>query len=136
MSHTHHSPLPNGEAPMHQIGAETPGLWRRLSTTQTMHNGTVLLTWGVQVSGTQQWVGKAHAVGPSLDEKAEAFANAGLFAASKEMAILLMEATQAWAAQFDEADPDSVEISGADLVAWFAEWRLRVRKALDVAVTP
>ena len=104
MSYTHHSPLPNGEAPLHQIGVETPGLWRRLSTTQTMHDGTVLLTWGVQVSGTQQWVGKAHAVGPSLDEKAEAFANAGLFAASKEMAILLMEATQAWAAQFDETD--------------------------------
>ena len=71
MSHSHHSPLPNGEAATHQIGAETPGLWRRLSTTQTMHDGTVLLTWGVQVSSTQQWVGKVHAVGPSLDEKAE-----------------------------------------------------------------
>ena len=136
MSHTHHSPRPNGEAPMHQIGAETPGLWLRLSTTQTMHDGTVLLTWGVQVDGTQQWVGKAHAVGPSIDEKAEAFANAGLFAASKEMAVLLMEATQAWAPQFDEIDPDSIEISGADLLGWFAEWRLRARKVLDLAVTP
>ncbi|MDE1905147.1 MAG: hypothetical protein KGH75_01670 [Rhodospirillales bacterium] len=130
------SPLPNGVTAPDQIGVETPGVWNRISTTQTMHDGTVLLTWGVQVSGTQQWVGKAHAIGPSLNEKAESFANAGLFAASKDMAVLLMEAVQAWDTQFDETDPDSVEIDGGDLLQWFAEWRLRARKVVSSAVTP
>jgi hypothetical protein len=43
-----------------------------------------------------------------------------------------MEARQLWAEAFEE---DS-EISGADLVAWFAEWRQRVKPVLDLAVTP
>jgi hypothetical protein len=127
---------PNGEISIWQLGAETPGLWRRVSTTQTMHDGTLLLTWGVQISTTRQWVGKAHAVGPSLDEKAESYANAGLFAASKEMAVLLKEAADVWSAQFDETDPDSLEIPGADLLEWFAQWRLRAKQLLDVAITP
>jgi len=58
---------------------------------------------------------KGSCVGPSLDEKAEAFANA-VFLRQQEMAGLLMEATHAWAAHFEETDPDSVEISGADLL--------------------
>ena len=48
------------------------------------------------------------------------------------MAILLTEAAQLWAEEFES---DS-EISGADLVAWFAEWRQRVKPILNLAVTP
>jgi hypothetical protein len=81
-------------------------------------------------------VGRAHAIGETIDEKAEAFANAGLFAASKDMALLLHEATQVWARQFDETDEDALEISGADLLMWFAEWRLRAKKLRAAAVTP
>jgi hypothetical protein len=132
MSDKRHIPAPNGRTATHRIGAETPGQWRRVSTHQVMHDGTVLLAFGVQVSDTQRWVGKAHAVGPTIDNKAECFANAGLFAASKDMAILLMEAAQLWAEEFES---DS-EISGADLVAWFAAWRQRVKPILNLAVTP
>jgi len=112
----------------------TGGDWEWSPTTQTMHDGTVLPTWGVRVAETGQWVGKAHAIGPSPAEQAEAHANGGLFAASKTMSELLVEATQAWAEgkQFDE---DS-EISGADLLQWFAQWRPRARQALDAAGVP
>jgi hypothetical protein len=136
MSDSQHSSQPADDTSFQQLGAETRGQWRRVSTTQTMHDGTLLLTWGVQVSDTQQWVGKAHALGDTLEDKAESFANAGLFASSKEMAVLLHEATQVWADQFDDTGPDSPEISGADLLDWFAQWRLRAKKLLEVAVTP
>ena len=60
-----------------------------------MHDGSVLPTWGVRVAQTGQGVGKAHAIGPSLAEQAEAHANGGLFAASNAMSELLAEATNA-----------------------------------------
>ena len=97
-----------------------------------MHDGAAMPTWGVRVAETGQWVGKAHAIGPSPAEQAEAHANGGLFAASKTMSELLVEATQAWAEQFDN---DS-EISGADLMQYFAQWRVRARLALDAAGVP
>jgi len=110
----------------------TGGEWRWSATTQATHDGTVLPTWGVRVAETGQWVGKAHAIGPGPAEQAETHANGGLFAASKTMSELLIEATQAWTQQFD----DDSEISGADLLQWFAEWRLRARQALDAAGVP
>lgn len=97
-----------------------------------MHDGTVLSTWGVRVVETGQWVGKVHPIGPSPAEQAEAHANGRLFTASKTMSELLAEAMQAWTEQFD----DDSEISGADLLQWFSQWRVRARLALDVAGVP
>ena len=100
--------------------------------TQTMHDDTVLLTCGVRVTETGQWVGKAYAIGPSVAEQAETRANGGLFAASKTMSELLMEATNAWTQEFE----DDSEIAGADFLLWFSQWRLRARLALDAAGVP
>ena len=63
---------------------------------QTMSDGTVLPTWGVMVADTLQWIGKVHPLGEGPQCQAEVHANAGLFAASKAMAGLLEEGTQAW----------------------------------------
>ncbi|MDQ2802768.1 MAG: hypothetical protein M3Y41_08810 [Pseudomonadota bacterium] len=101
-----------------------------------MHDGTVLKTWGVQVGASGQWVGKVHPIGPTGKNQAEAHANGGLFAASKLMAELLTEATQAWSSQFDGPEDEDRSVSGADLVDWFAQWRLRARTALDAAGVP
>ena len=111
----------------------TAGQWRRVPTRMTMHDGTVMKTWGVQVGETGQWVGRVHPIGPELEGQAEAHANAGLFAASKTLAGLLEEATQAWAEQFDGSEEQDCSVSGADLVEWFAQWRQRARQALDAA---
>jgi hypothetical protein len=114
----------------------TPGSWIRLATFQTMDDGLVLPTWGVQVGATGQWVGKVHPVGHNPECKAEAHANAGLFAASKSMAALLTVAVEAWAGQFDGPEDEDLSISGADLIDWFAEWRLSARAALHEAGVP
>jgi hypothetical protein len=114
----------------------TGGEWKRTATTQTMYDGSVLPTWGVLVSGTLQWVGKVHAIGQKPEQQAEAHATAGLFAASKTMASLLEEATQAWARQFDGVGDEDYSISGADMLDWFAQWRVRARAALDAAGVP
>ena len=43
---------------------------------------------------------------------------------------LLAEALGAWAEQFDGPDDQDLSVSGADLVDWFADWRVRVRAEL------
>ncbi len=61
---------------------------------------------------------------------------AELLGLSPVMLELLREALGAWAQQFDapdEADDADHYVSGADLVEWFADWRLRVRAALTPA---
>ena len=100
-----------------------------------MHDGSALRTWGVQVAETGQWVGKVHGLGTSTESQAEAYANGGLFAASKEMADLLDEATRAWALQFD-ATCHGCSVPGADLVEWFTAWRRKARQVLDAAGVP
>ena len=114
----------------------TPGDWKWVSTIQTMHDGTIMPTWGVQVADTSQWIGKVHPIGEDPAHRAEAHANAGLFAASKMMAELLDEATKAWIEQSDGPEDQDCSISGADLMDWFAQWRRRARKALDAAGVP
>ena len=116
-----------------RVAGPTEGEWKRTATIQTMHDGTTLPTWGVVVSDTLQWVGKVHAIGKEPEQQAEAHANAGLFAASRAMASVLEEATQAWATQFDGVGDENCSISGADLLDWFAQWRLRARATLDMA---
>ena len=49
---------------------------------------------------------------------------------SPAMRSLLAEALGAWSEQFDGPDDRDLSVSGADLVEWFAEWRLRVRTEL------
>ncbi len=121
---------------MSRPGNPTAGNWKLVPTIQTMHDGSILRTWGVQVQGTEQWVGRAHPIGPTPENQAEAQANAALFAASKLMAEMLIEATEAWSEQFDGPEDEDCSISGADLLDWFAQWRLRARKALDAAAIP
>lgn len=52
-------------------------------------------------------------------------------ALSPVMQALLAEALGAWSEQFDGPEDHDLSISGADLVEWFAEWRLRVRDQLS-----
>jgi hypothetical protein len=122
--------------PEARVARATAGEWKRAATVQTMHDGSVLPAWGVLVSGTLQWVGKGHAIGQAPEQQAEALVNAGLFAASKAMAAVLEEATQAWARQFDGVADEDCSISGADLLDWFAQWRLRAKTALDMVDAP
>ena len=114
----------------------TAGVWKWIATIMTMHDGTVLPTWGVMVAATQQWIGRVHPLGEAPQCQAEAQANAMLFAASRTMSELLDEATRAWAEQFDGAEDQDCSVSGADLLDWFAQWRARARQALDVAGVP
>lgn len=111
----------------------TGGTWVRVPARQTMHDGQVLRTWDVQVAATGRWVGRAHPIGPTTAEQAEAGANAALFAASRAMAAVLHEALVAWEEQFEAPDGEEASISGADLLAWFAGWRVRAQRALAQA---
>jgi hypothetical protein len=111
----------------------TAGEWKCTTTVQTLHDGSVLPTWGVLVSDTRQWVGEVHAIGLGPEQRAEAYANAGLFAASKAMASVLKEATEAWSRQFDGVGDEDCSISGADFLDWFAQWRLSARAVLEQA---
>ena len=116
----------------------TAGEWRWVPTHMTMLDGSLVRTWGVQVGSTGQWIGRVHPIGPEPALQAEAHANAGLFAASKAMSELLIEATRAWSEVFDAPDDSehNLSVSGADLMDWFAQWRLRARSALDAAGVP
>ena len=58
---------------------------------------------------------------------------AELLGLSPVMLELLREALGAWAEQFDGPEDEDLSVSGADLVDWFADWRLRVRTALTPA---
>ena len=74
--------------------------------------------------------------GGSTRRCSEAEQLAELLGLSPVMLELLREALGAWAEQFDamdEADDTDHYVSGADLVEWFADWRLRVRTALTPA---
>ncbi len=52
------------------------------------------------------------------------------------MLALLREALAAWAEQFDEPEDQDLSVSGADLVDWFSQWRLRVREQLTDQPVP
>ena len=60
----------------------------------------------------------------------EAEAVARLLSAAPAMAAVLQEALGAWSPQFDGDPQRDVSVSGADLMDWFAQWRLRARNAL------
>ena len=50
--------------------------------------------------------------------------------AAAPMRLVLQEALRAWSAQFDGDPQQDLSVSGADLVDWFSQWRLRARAAL------
>lgn len=112
------------------VAALLDGPWVVVATKQRMHDGSTLPTYGVQANGL--WIGRAHLLGPDPTEQALARRHAVLFAASKAMAAVLQEALAAFASAFEANEP----VPGADLVEWFAEWRIRVRAALDRAGAP
>ena len=63
----------------------------------------------------------------------EAGEYARLLSLSPTMLTLLREALGAWAMQFDGpngASDADLHVSGADLLEWFAGWRMRVRQEL------
>lgn len=115
------------------IAQPTGGVWVRVPARQTTHDGQVLATWGVQVAATGQWVGRCHPIGRTPEALAEAGANAALFAASKTMAGALREAVTAWEEQFASPEGEEAGVSGADLLEWFAQWRVRAERALGQA---
>lgn len=43
---------------------------------------------------------------------------------------VLEEATQSWAEQFDGEEETDLRVSGADLLDWFAQWRVKAKAAL------
>ena len=66
----------------------------------------------------------------------EAARYAQLLGLSPVMLALLREALAAWAEQFDGPEDQDLSVSGADLVDWFAQWRLRVREQLSNQPAP
>ena len=96
--------------------------WVLVPAAQTMHDGTVLKTWGVQAGGI--WVGRSHPIGPDPEHRAMARRHAALFAASKDMAAVLQEALAAFRSEFEADEP----VSGADLVGDNPTFALRSAK--------
>lgn len=119
-----------GESAPVNLAALLDGTWVLVPTTPTMHDGSVLRTWGVQANGV--WVGRVHPIGPNPAEQALARYHAALFATSKGMAGVLQEALAAFGAEFD-ADED---VPGVDLVQWFTEWCERAKAALGKVGAP
>lgn len=66
----------------------------------------------------------------------EAKQYAQLLGLSPVMLALLREALAAWAEQFDGPEDQDLSVSGADLVDWFSQWRLRVREQLTDQPVP
>ncbi|MBB3175542.1 hypothetical protein FHR90_003398 [Endobacter medicaginis] len=109
----------------------TPGDWQ-------VRPGRMAMCGGEKLQTLQIWtrentaVAKLHPI-QGLPEDREAVAtNARLIAASKPMAEMLMEALRYEADQFDGHWDLPLDVSGADLVDWFTDWRERVKRVLDV----
>ena len=100
------------------------GEWVLVPATQTMHDGTVLRTYGVQAGGI--WVGRAHPIGPNPVEQALARRHAALFAASKGIAAALREALGMSGDEFDRDLP----VDGAELVVEAIVERPDAKRAL------
>ena len=124
------------EAPLDPSLA-SPGEWRITPTEQTMHDGTWLPTFAVVTTGgavAERFVGRAHPLDGRPEDRPILQMNARLFAASKEMAALLVELLAYEAEQFDgDEDGRDLSVSGADTVDWLGEFRLRVRAVIGTA---
>ena len=59
---------------------------------------------------------------------------AAAIAALPKLYEILQQATQAWSEEFDGDDEVDLNVSGADLVDWFGQWRLAAKAALAAAI--
>ncbi len=112
----------------------TPGRWITIPTKMTMHGGTRLPTFAIIATGPdacEQFVGRAHPKDGTPDDRPIVEMDARLFAASKQMATLLLQAL----AYEEDAFRLGMPVDGGDLVAWFAEWRLEASRLLEAAAT-
>lgn len=111
----------------------TPGEWRVMPTHMTMHDGSRLPTFAIVATGTpcEPFVGRAHPKSGEPDERPIVEMDARLFAGSKGMATLLLQAM----AYEEEAFTSDAPVDGGDLVAWFSGWREDVRRLLEAAAT-
>ena len=112
----------------------TPGRWITIPTKMTIHGGTRLPTFAIIATGPdacEQFVGRAHPKDGTPDDRPIVEMDARLFAASKQMAILLLQAI----AYEEDAFRLDMPVDGGDLVAWFAEWRLKVSRLLEATAT-
>jgi hypothetical protein len=111
----------------------TAGRWLTIPTHMTMDGGDRLPSFAVIATGPdacEQFVGRAHPKDGTLDERPAVEMDARLFAASKAMATLLLQAM----AYEEEAFLD-LPVDGGDLLQWFAEWRQDVHGVLETAAT-
>ena len=112
----------------------TPGRWITIPTKMTMHGGTRLPTFAIIATGPdacEQFVGRAHPKDGTPDNRPIVEMDARLFAASKQMATLLLQALT----YEEDAFRLDMPVDGGDLVAWFAEWRLKVSRLLEATAT-
>lgn len=120
------------DAPL-DLALATPGNWLVIPHQQTMHDGSRHQTFAVLATGanvTEQFVGRAHPMDGRPEDLPTVRMNARLFAASKEMAALLIELVAYQSDQFDGAEHLDLEVSGADTVDWLTDFRLRVRAVI------
>lgn len=113
----------------------TPGRWIAIPSQMTMHGGTRLPTMAIVTTGpdtTEQFVGRAHPMDGTPDDQPVVRMNARLFAASKAMASLLLQAID----YEEEAFRLDEDVNGGDLVEWFAEWRREVLGVLELPADP
>lgn len=113
----------------------TAGEWLVTPTHMTMYDGDRLPTFAILATGKgtscEQFVGRAHPKSGLPDERAIVEMDARLFAASKAMATLLLQAI----AYEQDAFRLDLPVDGGDLVAWFCEWRSDVCAVLETAAT-
>ncbi len=112
----------------------TPGRWITIPTKMTMHGGTRLPTFAIIATGPdacEQFVGRAHPKDGTPDDRPIVEMDARLFAASKAMATLLLQALT----YEEDAFRLGMPVDGGDLVAWFAEWRLEASRLLEATAT-
>ncbi|NPD70286.1 hypothetical protein HN018_24195 (plasmid) [Lichenicola cladoniae] len=98
----------------------TAGRWLTIPTHMTMYDGDRLPTFAVIATGPdacEQFVGRAHPKSGTPDERPVVEMDARLFAASKAMATLLLQAL----AYEEDAFRLDMPVDGGDLVQWFAE---------------
>lgn len=100
----------------------TPGRWITVPTQMTMHGGTRLPTFAILATGPdacEQFVGRAHPKDGTPADRPIVEMDARLFAGSKAMATLLLQAV----AYEEDAFRLDMPVDGGDLVQWFAQWR-------------
>ncbi|ACB96548.1 hypothetical protein [Beijerinckia indica] len=106
------------------LALATPGLWFVEPGQKLMADNTLLPIGRIKSGDNLSCIGNAHPIGPSEADQQCSYANALLFSASREMALLLEEALTVHDNEFE----NDLEISGTDFLDWFFNWRLRVKR--------